>query len=173
MCYIGDKILRKKCKPVKEITPEILRIAEELIQTMIAHNGSGLAAPQIGYDLRMFAIQLSDELDSENYPKDAEPQVFINPIITRFSKEKLILPEGCLSIPGLHEKVLRPQSIDVEALDIHGKPIIELNLHHWRGRCIQHECDHLDGILFIDKLPKELKEKHALELEEITARYKS
>lgn len=172
MRYIGDKVLREVCKPVKEITPKILEIAEELIQTMQAHNGLGLAAPQIGYHLRMFAIQISDEIDEENYPKDAEPQVLINPKITFFSKERIVLPEGCLSIPGLHEDVVRPQTIDIEAIDIHGNPIIEKGLKYWRGRCIQHECDHLDGILFIDRLPKELKEKHSKELQEIEARYK-
>src|SRR3990167_1147152 len=154
LCYIGDKTLREKCKGVKEITPEILRIAEELIQTMQAHNGIGLAAPQIGYNLRMFAIQVSDELDENNYPKDAPPQVLINPKITRFSKEKIKLPEGCLSIPGLHEEVIRPQMIDIEAMGIDGNPIIETNLKYWRSRCIQHECDHLDGVLFVDLLPK-------------------
>ena len=132
MCYIGDGVLRKKCKPVKEITPEILRIAKELIETMQAHNGLGLAAPQIGYDLRMFAIQISDEIDEENYPKDAPPQVFINPIITRFSKEKIILSEGCLSIPGLHEHVARPHIIDFEALDIQGNKVVEKELKYRR-----------------------------------------
>ena len=172
MCYIGNKVLREKCKPVKEITPEILRIADELIQTMQAHNGVGLAAPQIGYNLRMFAIQISDELDEDGHPKDSEPQVFINPKITQFSKKNIKLSEGCLSIPGLHEEVVRPQVIDFEATNIHGKPVIELGLTHWRSRCIQHEYDHLDGILFIDRLPRELKEKHAIELKEIESRYK-
>ena len=172
MCYIGDKILREKCKPVAEITPEIINIAEELIQTMQAHNGLGLAAPQIGYNLRMFAIQISDEIDEENYPMDAPPQVLINPIITRFSKEKIILSEGCLSIPGLHEQVVRPQIIDMEALDINGNPVIEKGLKFWRGRCIQHECDHLDGILFIDRLPAELKKKRDAELKAIEAKFK-
>lgn len=172
MCYIGDKMLREKCKPIKEITPEIRRIAEELIQTMQAHNGLGLAAPQIGYALRMFAIQISDEIDEENYPMDAPPQVFINPIITRFSKEKVILSEGCLSIPGLHEDVIRPQCIDFEALDIDGNLFVQKELKYWRSRCIQHECDHLDGILFIDRLPSVLKKKHDLELKAIEAKFK-
>jgi len=172
MCYIGNKILREKCKAIKEITPEIALIAKELIETMQAHNGLGLAAPQIGYNLRMFAIQVSDEIDEENYPKDAAPIVLINPVITRFSKEKIVLPEGCLSIPGLHEEVIRPQSIDIEALDVNGRVIIEKDLKFWRGRCIQHECDHLDGILFIDRLPSDLKKKHDAELKEIEARFK-
>ena len=172
MCYIGDKILREKCKPINEITPEILRIAQELVQTMQAHNGLGLAAPQIGYNLRMFAIQISDEVDEDNYPKDAPPQILINPIITKFSKKKMILSEGCLSIPGLHEDVVRPQSIDVEALDISGNKFIEKDLKHWRSRCIQHECDHLDGILFIDRLPAALKKIHDEELKAIEAKFK-
>ena len=172
MCYLGNKILREKCKPVKEITPEIVRIAHELIETMKVHNGLGLAAPQIGYNYRMFAIQISDEVDEENYPRDAPAQVLINPIITRFSKEKVILTEGCLSIPGLHEEVIRPKSIDIEALDLNKNLIVEKDLKFWRGRCIQHECDHLDGVLFIDRLPNKLKRFHDPKLKEIEAKYR-
>lgn len=173
MCYIGNKILREKCKAIKEVTPEIVHIAKELIETMQAHNGLGLAAPQIGYNLRMFAIQVSDEMDEENYPKDTTPMVLINPVITRFSKEKIVMPEGCLSIPGLHEEVVRPQSIDIEAIDIYGNQIIEKDLKFWRGRCMQHEYDHLEGILFIDRLPSELKRKHDAELKEIELRFRT
>jgi peptide deformylase len=172
MCYIGEKILREKCRPVKEINDEVLRIAEELVQTMQAHNGLGLAAPQIGYNLRMFAIQISDEVDEENYPKDKPPEVFINPVITRFSKEKVLMTEGCLSIPGLHEEVLRPHIIDFEALDLFGNRVVELGLKNWRGRCIQHEYDHLEGVLFIDRFPQKLKLKHHLELKNIEEKFK-
>ncbi len=171
--YIGDKILRQKCEPVTEITPEILKIAEELIETMQAHNGLGLAAPQIGYNLRMFAIQISDEVDEENYPIDADPQVLINPIITRASRENVFLSEGCLSIPGLHQKVLRPEIIDIEAMDIHGNRIIETGLKNWRGRCIQHEYDHLEGILFVDRLARKLKKEIEVKLKEIEAQFNS
>ena len=172
MCYLGNKILREKCKPVKEITPEIVRIAHELIETMKVHNGLGLAAPQIGYNYRMFAIQISDEVDEENYPRDAPAQVLINPIITRFSKEKVVLTEGCLSIPGLHEEVIRPKSIDIEALDLNKNLIVEKDLKFWRGRCIRHECDHLDGVLFIDRLPNKLKRFHDPKLKEIEDKYR-
>ncbi len=171
MCYLGEKILREKCRPVKEITDEILKIADELVQTMQAHNGLGLAAPQIGYNLRMFAIQISDEVDEENYPKDKDPEVFINPIITSYSKDKVLMTEGCLSIPGLHEEVLRPRSIDFEATDLKGNKVIEKDLKNWRGRCIQHEYDHLEGVLFIDRLPEKLKLKHHLELMKIEQKF--
>jgi peptide deformylase len=140
---------------------------------MQAHNGLGLAAPQIGYNLRMFAIQISDEVDEENYPLDAEPQVLINPVITRVSRENVFLSEGCLSIPGLHEKVLRPEIIDIEAIDINGNKVIEIGLKHWRGRCIQHEYDHLEGILFIDRLARKLKKELDPRIKEIEAQYKT
>ena len=172
LCYLGHKTLREKCKPIPEITPEILRIAEELVQTMRAHNGAGLAAPQIGYPIRMFAIQLSDEIDQDGYGKEGSPQVFLNPNITRFSSDRVRLSEGCLSIPGLHEEVIRPREIDFEATDLQGKKVIEKNLRFWRARCIQHEMDHLDGILFIDRLQKHLKDKHRVELEKIEAKYR-
>jgi len=161
MRYLGDPVLRRKCKEVMEITDEIRDIAEKLLVTMQAHNGLGLAAPQIGYTWRMFAICVSDEIDEKGNPLDVEPKVFINPKITKFYGKEITLSEGCLSMPGFYEDVVRPEIIDVEAIDIEGKPIIEKGLCRWRSRCIQHELDHLDGILFIDHLAPNLKEKHA------------
>lgn len=171
--YLGDPVLRKKCRPVAAITPEIKRIAKELIETVIAHNGSGLAAPQIGYDLRMFVIQLGEEVDKKGNPYDCEPTVFINPEITRYSKENIKLGEGCLSIPGFYEDILRPKVIDFAAIDIEGNPVVEKNVKNWRARCMQHEVDHLDGILFIDRFPENLKKKHENALKYIEMQYQN
>ncbi|MBS0585579.1 MAG: peptide deformylase [Verrucomicrobia bacterium] len=172
LSYFGDPILRTKCKPVEKITDEILKIAQELVDTVTAHNGSGLAAPQIGYDLRMFVVVLSDQVDKSGNPYDEEPKVFINPVITRASKEKNLKSEGCLSIPNFYEEVERPREIDVEALDINGNLFSEKKLHRWRARCIQHEMDHLDGILFIDRFSEPLKHRHNQALQLLEMRFK-
>ena len=164
LCYYGNPILRKKCKPVEKITDDILRIAKDLVDSMISHNGSGLAAPQIGVDLRIFVISLSDENDDEGFALDAEPTVFINPIITRKGKSKGEKPEGCLSIPGIYEPILRPIEIDIEAIGVDGKIFQEKGLKNWRSRCFQHELDHLDGVLTIDRYPLNIKDKYKHQL---------
>jgi len=137
--YLGDSILRGKCKLVKEITDEIKEIAQKLLSTMKAHNGLGLAAPQIGFPWRLFAISISDQVNEDENPLSEEPKIFINPIITTSSKKTIILNEGCLSIPGFYEEIERPAVISVKAIDLDGNAFEEKDLFRWRGRCIQHE----------------------------------
>lgn len=163
--YLGDPVLRKKCVEVKEITDEIRHIANELVITVKAYNGLGLAAPQIGYSYRMFVICASDEVDHKGNPLDADPLVLINPKITKAYSRKITLYEGCISIPGFYEQVTRPEQIDIEAIDLEGKPVIEKGLCRWRARCMQHEIDHLDGVLFIDHFPPAIKAQHANQLQ--------
>ena len=161
--YLGDPILRKKCRRVEKITDEIKALAQDLIDSMIAHNGSGVAAPQIGYDWSMFAIHVSDTNDEYGYPLDEEPKVFINPEIVYSSKEKATDNEGCMSVPGFLATVTRPKKIKVQAMGIDGKLFIE-ELENWRARCVQHETDHCNGILHIDRMSEKLKKKHEQEL---------
>lgn len=158
LCYLGDPILRRECRKVEAITPEIKQIAEDLLDTVEVHNGAGLAAPQIGYDYQIFVCALSDEIDEKGYPFDVPPKIFINPVITIKNKKKKIFQEGCLSIPGVYERVPRASVIDVEAMDINGKMFKEENLTNWRSANIQHETDHVHGILYIDHLSKEQME---------------
>ena len=165
--YLGDPILRRKCKPVEKITDEIREIAQNLVDTMQAHNCVGLAAPQAGYEYRMFCTCLSDELDETGYGYIVDPKVFINPVITYFSEETVSMDDPCLSIPGFYERVVRPKTIDVVALDVDGNEFEEKGLSEWRSRCIQHEVDHLDGILFIDRLSDKLKKKHAKRIQAV------
>lgn len=141
--YYPDPLLREIAKPVDEITPEIRKLAEDMLQTMYESNGIGLAAPQVGRSIRLVVIHLSDP--------DAIPLVLINPVITKKSKEKDTLEEGCLSLPGLSGKVKRPSAVTVEALDLNGNPQVYATDEMF-ARCLQHEIDHLEGILFIDKL---------------------
>ena len=140
----GNESLRQKSKEISKISKKIKILAENMIDTMYANNGVGLAAPQVGENIRMFVIDVS--LDSEPY----NPIVFINPKIIKkegASHEK----EGCLSFPNAFVDVRRYSYVKIKALDIHGKPfIIEAKDGSLLSRCIQHEFDHLEGILFID-----------------------
>lgn len=140
----GNESLRQKSKEISKISKKIKILAENMIDTMYANNGVGLAAPQVGENIRMFVIDVS--LDNEPY----NPIVFINPKIIKkegASHEK----EGCLSFPNAFVDVRRYSYIKIKALDIHGKPfVIEAKDGSLLSRCIQHEFDHLEGILFID-----------------------
>ncbi len=157
--YLGDPILRTKCRRVLQINDEIRSIAQDLIDSMIAHNGSGLAAPQIGFDYAIFAIHVSDQNDEYGYPLDQEPMIFINPEIIESSSDTVTDGEGCMSVPGFVANVTRPRKIKIRAMNIDGKIFTE-ELQNWRARCVQHETDHTNGILHVDRMSDKLKKKH-------------
>ena len=156
LCYYGNPILRKKCKEVKEITPFVKKVIDEMIEAVRGHNGAGLAAPQIGYDLCIFVNVFSRESDEDGNPLALDdPEVYINPSIVKISKKKFSASEGCLSIPGISYEIERPDKIDIEYTAVDGQRKISKNEKGWRSKCLQHEIDHLNGILFIDYLPKQ------------------
>jgi peptide deformylase len=160
LCYYGNPILRKKCKPVQEITPFIHQVIKQMLETLKFHNGAGIAAPQIGYELQIFINLLSDQEDEDGFALDlTQPEIYINPIITNSSKKQFKDKEGCLSIPGIRSDVSRPQSINIEYTDIDGKRVTCKNIKGWKAKCLQHEMDHLNGVLFIDHISKEDKMK--------------
>ncbi len=134
-----DPILRKKCKEVKEITPKIKELTLNMIETMKKADGVGLAAPQVGVLKRIIVAE------TERGPKG-----FINPKILKKSRKKETIEEGCLSFPSLFLKIKRAKEVEIEALDGNGKKI---KAQGFLARILQHEIDHLDGILFIDKIP--------------------
>lgn len=138
---MGDEILRKKSKPVKEMTPRLKGILEDMLETMYDSYGVGLAAPQVGILKRMVVIDVSDTRD--------QPLVLINPEILETSGEQTGM-EGCLSVPGKHAQVTRPNYVKVRALNMDMEPF-ELEGEELLARCILHETDHLDGILYVDK----------------------
>ena len=140
----GTPSLRKKSKEVHKISKKIQLLVEDLYDTLYALNGVGLAAPQIGENLRVFVI------DTGTDPKTMNPITFINPKILK--KEGAINSyEGCLSFPEAYTNVRRYKYVKVKALDIKGRPfIIEADEGSLLARCIQHEFDHLEGVLFID-----------------------
>ncbi|MBO4872133.1 MAG: peptide deformylase [Lachnospiraceae bacterium] len=141
---IGDDILRKHSKPIKEMTPRIRQLIKDMFETMYDDNGVGLAAPQVGILKRLFVIDCCD--GEEGAPN---PYVFINPEILE-TRGEVTDTEGCLSVPGRFAPVPRPEWVKVRALDKNMQPF-ELEAEGLLARCICHENDHLDGILYVDK----------------------
>ncbi len=137
--------LRRKARPVTRFDNELQTLIDDMVETMRAAPGVGLAAPQVDVSLRVIVVEYGDD---ENAPPRL--YVMVNPEITRFSGETEIGTEGCLSIPGLLGDVERPTSITVKGQNRHGQPV-KLKLSGWVARIFQHEIDHLDGVLFTDK----------------------
>jgi peptide deformylase len=138
-----DPRLRNKAKPVKAVTSELLTLIDDMLETMYAAPGIGLAATQVNVHQRLLVIDVSDNHD--------DPQVFINPVITVLDPELGEYDEGCLSVPGFYETVNRPQRVSVTALDREGESYTR-ELDGLLAICLQHEIDHLEGKLFVDYL---------------------
>ncbi|NGP89441.1 peptide deformylase [Fodinibius halophilus] len=144
-----DEVLRKEAKPVEENSEELQALIEDMFDTMYNSDGVGLAAPQIGKLLRIFVAD-ADPMTDEDGPTYG-PIAMINPEITFESDREIDMDEGCLSIPGVNATVSRPEKIVVNYLDNNFKEQ-EFEVGGWWSRVIQHEADHLDGILFLDHL---------------------
>ena len=150
---IPDKILRQKTKPVTRFDADLQRLIDDMIDSLHEANGVGLAAPQIGQPIQLAVILTLPEEDEEGneIEESRELYVIINPEIFWHSKETTKGIEGCLSIPGYVGEVERHESIRVRGLDRHGRKV-RLRLFDWTARIFQHEIDHLNGVLYIDKL---------------------
>ncbi len=159
---LGDSVLNAKAKKVTAINDEIFELGEKMIETMYKSEGIGLAAPQVGVSLRMFALHVYMEEDENGNPVSGSspgeiellpkmPLVFVNPEIISRSEVVEEREEGCLSVPGLYAPVARPASVVLKAQILGGKEIC-LECGGLLGRAIQHEFDHLDGIVFVQRL---------------------
>tara|TARA_B100001063_G_scaffold19856_1_gene15263 strand:+ start:1960 stop:2478 length:519 start_codon:yes stop_codon:yes gene_type:complete len=142
-----NKILRQISKPVETVTKEEQKLMDDMLDTMYAAKGIGLAAIQIGVPKRIIVMDLSKESEKKN------PRYFVNPIIKNKNLEKATYEEGCLSVPNQFAEIDRPSTCEVEYLDYDGKKQL-LKADGLLATCIQHEMDHLEGILFIDYLSK-------------------
>ncbi len=142
---LGDPVLRRKCKAVPRVTAEERHLIDDMLETMEAANGAGLAAPQVGVEKRVVLVRLSE---SRKSPGEVVP--IINPVIVHRGKELATDVEGCLSLPTVQGDVERHVEITVRGLTPKGKRI-ELTQNGFGARVIQHEVDHLDGVLFIDR----------------------
>lgn len=148
--YYGDAALRQKAEPVAEITDEIRQLAEDMIETMMDKNGIGLAATQVGKMVRIFISNIDHE-DEEGEVHLGEPVVYINPVLSNHSDTLVERSEGCLSLPGLHAPVVRPLTVEIEAMDVNGETFRK-ECYGYLARCLMHENDHLNGVLFIDRI---------------------
>ena len=139
----GDPVLKKRAENIKDPQlPEIKKLIADMIETMKQAEGLGLAAPQVGYSVRLFTVNVEGKI-----------YVFINPEIKDFSKETGSFEEGCLSVQKIWGPVIRPKKLAIKALDENGKPV-KIRAKGLLARVIQHEIDHLNGTLFIDKAEK-------------------
>jgi peptide deformylase len=148
---LPDKQLRLVSKPVEKVTPQIRSLADDMFETMYAAPGIGLAAIQVAEPVRLITMDLAKR--DENGETTPRPRVFINPEILSSSEELSTYEEGCLSIPEYYEEVERPAKVRLRFTDLDGK-VHEENAEGLFATCIQHEIDHLNGILFIDYLSK-------------------
>lgn len=150
--YYGNPVLRKKCERVEEITPEIRQLVVDMEETMRFHDGIGIAAPQVNRSLALFIICVDIHTDDEQETTiPGKLRVFINPKILEYSEVQWVRGEGCLSIPGIYGEVVRPMTIKVEAMDIEGNIFVE-EFNELEARAIMHENDHINGVLFIDRV---------------------
>lgn len=140
-----DPRLKKACDPVADIGDKALKLAEDMLETMYAAPGIGLAAPQVGVNARLFVMDCAGKEDAP------DPIVFFNPSVTWASDELRAHDEGCLSIPDQYEEVIRPSSVKVGFTDRDGQ-VQEKLFEGLEATCVQHEIDHLNGVLFIDHL---------------------
>ena len=146
----GQPVLREEAKAIDNDYPQIKTLVDNMFETMHEADGVGLAAPQVGISIRLFVID-ADGI-AKTYPECKDfKRVMINPVITRHSDETIALEEGCLSFPGIHEKVMRPVGIQVEYMDENFEKHDE-HLEGFVARIVQHELEHLDGLVFIDSI---------------------
>ncbi len=147
--YLGDRILRQPAKRVAKVDASMRQLAKEMLQTMYSSSGIGLAAPQVAVNKQLIVI------DCEPDKPENPPLVLINPKIIRYSSTLCKGEEGCLSIPGVYLDVIRPEAIEVSYKDEYGKPQT-LQAADLMARVIQHEMDHLNGIVFVDRVDNSL-----------------
>lgn len=177
----GDPVLRRKGAPVEAITPEIRQFIADMLETMADARGIGLAAQQVGSPLLITTLDIRDVKNRPSYmwingqdeadPEAFMPMILINPKIRPMGKLEPG-PEGCLSFPEIFGDIPRPSEVEVEALDSEGRPI-QFRAGGLLARAIQHEVDHLHGILFIDRMDSITRQEVRPDVEELMQRTKA
>ncbi len=177
----GDSVLRAVCAPVTHVDEDIKHLAENMLETMYSANGIGLAAPQIGLNIRLVVIDIPEDeeegatpetaiINGEERPiRDIMPLTFINPSLEPYGKQGLFL-EGCLSVRDIRANVARPQRVKATLPQLDGT-VLEVDCGGLLARCLQHECDHLDGFLFTDRVSSAAKITLAKKLRRLAAGY--
>lgn len=173
LVYLGNPILRKKADIIEKVDDSIVSLIQEMDDLMQKSKGVGLAAPQVGISLRLFILRDELKVEGEEDKYISGPlQVFINPVLKEPSEEHVSMNEGCLSIPGVRADVIRPEKITVEALGIDGKPF-KKTFDGLAARIVMHENDHINGVLFIDRLSKKVKDRIEPKLREVKKKFSS
>ncbi|HEV2454424.1 MAG TPA: peptide deformylase [Verrucomicrobiae bacterium] len=176
----GSPVLRQKGEIIGKLTPEIKKLIDDMFETMHERHGVGLAAQQVGKALKLTVIDVRDAkdrpstLELDGKPADVDgfmPLVLINPEIKPYG-ETVKSPEGCLSFPEIFGDIPRPEFVEVKALDRELKPV-EFRAGGLLSRAVQHEVDHLNGILFIDRMDKKTKEELREEIDKLQAETKA
>lgn len=145
--YLYDHpVLRQRAEPITEITPELRKLARDMLETMYAAHGIGLAGNQVGVLRQIIVVDIGEEEGME------QPLVLLNPQLIAISDETAEMEEGCLSLPELRESLTRPAAVQLRYLDLHGTER-QLETEGLLARVLQHEIDHLQGIYFVDRLP--------------------
>lgn len=163
--YLGDRVLRQDAKRVTKVDQDLRTLAKEMLQTMYSSDGIGLAAPQVGINKQLLVVDC--EIDDPTTP----PFVLINPTITKFSPEQCMIQEGCLSVPGVFLDVVRPAVIEVSYKDENGRPR-RMQAKDLLARVIQHEIDHLKGVMFVDRVENQIAltqelDKHGFSMQSV------
>ena len=176
----GTPVLRQKGARIDSITPTIKKLAADMLETTYAYKGIGLAAQQVGLAVQLTVIDVRgvtdrpSSLELKGQPADVSgfmPLVLINPEVKPVG-QPVAGPEGCLSFPEIYADITRPDTVDVKALNLEGKPL-EFRCGGLLARVVQHEADHLNGILFIDRMDKKTKEELRDELDLLMAETKA
>ena len=169
LVYYGDPLLRKRCKEVTVFDGTFRNFIQDLIESLYHYQGAGLSAPQVGKDLRAFVI-LYVGTDARGMPVAGTPVVYVNPVLELIDQETWSYDEGCLSIPDIYAPVERPWRVKVRAQDENGK-LFEEVAEGWRAKAILHENDHINGVLFIDRVHKKIKNQISSKLRFIKKHY--
>jgi len=166
---LPDSVLRRKAKPVTRFDASLQTLVEDMLETMRAAPGVGLAAPQVNVSQRLIVIEYAqheDDKDTEEQPVKKKLYVMANPEIIKTSAETVTGVEGCLSVPGVVGEVERFAMVQVKGLNRHGKPM-KIKAEGWLARIFQHEIDHLDGIVFPDRATRVWKPEREEEAKDL------
>ena len=154
--FYGDPVLREQTRPVAGISGDLATLAEDMLETMRAEQGVGLAAPQVGRGESLCVVEVPAAMDEDEdgarlHPDIAMPMVLVNPVVTGSTEDTWSMEEGCLSFPGIVGQIRRPLGVTVDYLDLAGTAVTR-SLSGFLARVVQHEIDHLNGVLFIDRM---------------------
>ena len=172
--YYGNPVLRQKTGKIENLDGEIRSFAERMIDSMQKNNGIGLAAPQVGRSVRLITLDIGShdnrdadlESSGERMLLPRMPLALVNPFVVRYFEEQSEDEEGCLSIPGIYAPVTRPVNVFLHAQLLNGESV-HVECGNMLARCLQHEIDHLNGIMFVDRVKKHFFEEIRSELEEL------